>query len=88
MKNFQLTERHIQPLYVIREFEIAGEAVGNLSEEIKSKHKNIKWRDIKDFRNILIHEYFGVDLEIVWKVIDEDLPMLLGVVDNLLKNEK
>ncbi len=73
---------------VIREFEIIGEAVGNLSEEIKSKYKNIQWQDIKDFRNILIHEYFGVDLEIVWKVIDEDLPMLLGVVDNLLKNEK
>jgi len=73
---------------VIREFEIIGEAVGNLSEEIKSKHKNIQWQDIKDFRNILIHEYFGVDLEIVWRVINEDLPMLLGVVESFLKYEK
>ncbi len=65
---------------VIREFEIIGEAIGNLSEEYKNKHKNVPWQDIKDFRNILIHEYFGVDLEIVWKVIEEDLPVLTSVV--------
>lgn len=69
---------------VIREFEIIGEAIGNLSSEIKNKYKEIYWQDIKDFRNILTHEYFGVDLEIVWNVIKSDLPSLLEVVNKIL----
>lgn len=50
---------------VIREFEIIGEAVGKLPSYLKNKYPEIPWQDIKDFRNILTHEYFGVDLEIV-----------------------
>ena len=65
---------------VIREFEIIGEAVGNLSDRLKQRHPDIEWQDIKDFRNLLIHEYFGVDLEIVWKIIQDDLPSLLSAI--------
>ena len=43
-----------------------------MSEDITNKYSEIEWRDIKDFRNILIHEYFGVDFEIVWNAIKED----------------
>ena len=50
---------------VIREFEIIGEAVGKLSAALKDGYPEIPWQDIKDFRNLLAHEYFGVDLEIV-----------------------
>jgi uncharacterized protein with HEPN domain len=59
---------------VIREFEIIGEAVGKLSDSLKNEHAQINWQDIKDFRNLLIHEYFGIDFEIVWSVVIEDLP--------------
>ncbi len=70
----------------IREFEIIGEAVGNIiNEEIIKKHSKVSWRDIKDFRNILIHEYFGVDFEIVWNTIFEDLPQLKTTVFNILE---
>lgn len=62
---------------VIREFEIIGEAVGKLPDEIKQRHSDVEWQDIKDFRNMLIHEYFGVDLDIVWKIIQDDLPVLM-----------
>ena len=55
---------------VIREFEIIGEAVGKLTDELQREYPDVEWQDIKDFRNLLIHEYFGVDLEIVWKVIN------------------
>lgn len=65
---------------VIREFEIIGEAVGKLAPELKQAHPDVPWQDIKDFRNLLAHEYFGVDLEIVWNTIDNDLPMLMGAV--------
>jgi len=62
---------------VIREFEIIGEAVGKLPETIKQQRPEVEWQDIKDFRNLLLHEYFGVDLEIIWQVIQSDLPKLL-----------
>jgi uncharacterized protein with HEPN domain len=42
----------------------------------------VQWQDIKDFRNLLIHEYFGVDQEIVWKIIQDDLP---GLMDSVRK---
>jgi uncharacterized protein with HEPN domain len=70
----------------IREFEIIGEAVGSLSEDAKARFPEVQWQDIKDFRNILAHEYFGVDLEIVWKVVQEDLPELYEVVVKLLED--
>ena len=69
---------------VIREFEVIGEAVGKIPEELKQKHTDVEWQDIKDFRNLLIHEYFGIDLEIVWKIIQEDLPVLMKAIRNIL----
>jgi len=70
---------------VIREFEIIGEAIGKLPDELKQKRPDVEWQDIKDFRNLLIHEYFGVDMEIVWKVIQEDLPVLMNAVKEMLQ---
>ena len=69
---------------VIRELEVIGEAVGKLPDEIKQKRPEIEWQDIKDFRKLLIHEYFGVDSEIVWKVIHDDLPGLMNAVREIL----
>ncbi|MBT0651686.1 HepT-like ribonuclease domain-containing protein [Geomobilimonas luticola] len=73
---------------VIREFEIIGEAVGKLSATLKDRYPDIPWQDIKDFRNLLAHEYFGVDLEIVWNTIHNDLPMLLEAVQKIAKGIK
>ena len=68
---------------VVRELEIIGEAVGKLPDELKLSRSDVEWEDIKDFRNLLIHEYFGVDLEIVWKVIQDDLPVLIVAVKEI-----
>jgi uncharacterized protein with HEPN domain len=68
----------------IREFEVIGEAVGKLPEELKIQYPEVPWREIKDFRNLLIHEYFGVDLRIVWNTIHQDLPPLLKAASMLL----
>lgn len=68
----------------IREFEIIGEAVNHLSSQSIEKYPNVEWRDIIDFRNLLIHEYFGVDLEMVWNIIVDDLPGLRSAVEELL----
>jgi len=69
---------------VIREFAIIGEAVGKLPDGVKQNHPDIEWQDIKDFRNLLIHEYFGVDQEILWKAIHDDLPPLLSEVAGIM----
>jgi len=69
---------------VIREFEIIGEAVGRLPESFRERYPQVEWQDIKDFRNLLSHEYFGIDLEIVWKIIEDDLPSLIDTIEGSL----
>jgi len=58
---------------VIRRIEVIGEAVKNIPDEIKEKYSGVPWRRITGMRDILIHEYFGVDLELTWKVVKEDV---------------
>ena len=58
----------------IKQLEIIGEAANHLSEELRSTYIQVKWRQIIGLRNILIHEYFGVDFEVVWNVLQNDLP--------------
>lgn len=52
---------------VVRRFEIIGEAVKQIPEELKSQYKKIPWKEIAGTRNVLIHEYFGVNLERIWR---------------------
>lgn len=61
---------------VLRRLEIIGEAVKNIPPHIKSKWPEIPWREIAGMRDILIHQYFGVNLERTWKVVESDLPSL------------
>ena len=60
----------------VRELEIIGEASGKLSETFKTLHSEIDWRTIKDFRNVLAHEYFNINSEILWDIIQHKLDPL------------
>jgi len=62
---------------VIRQFEIVGEATKNLSDDFRMKHSTIPWKDLAGFRDKLIHQYFGVDMALVWRSVVEDVPVLL-----------
>lgn len=61
---------------VIRRIEIIGEAVKNIPDGIKGKYPEIPWKEIAGMRDILIHEYFGIDLELTWEVVTRDIPDL------------
>ena len=61
---------------VVRNFEIIGEAAKNVPSKMKSLHKEIPWKEMSGMRNKMIHEYFGIDLKIVWKTIEHSLPGL------------
>ena len=70
---------------VIRQLEIIGEAVKKLSFGLRKSHKNIPWQDIAGLRDKLIHEYFGVDLSLVWIITVRDLPKLKLVIEEMLR---
>ena len=69
---------------VVRNIEIIGEAAKNVPEEMKQLHKEIPWEKIAGMRNKMIHEYFGVDIEILWQTIKEDLPKLKQQVEAII----
>ena len=70
---------------VIRRIEIIGEAIKNIPNDIKENYSQIPWREITGMRDILIHQYFGVDLDLTWQVIDKDLPRLKGQISDISK---
>ena len=70
---------------VVRNLEVIGEAVRHLSTDQESLPASVPWTDIAGMRNILIHEYFGVDLSIIWQTVTHDLPALRGQLQQLFK---
>jgi len=70
---------------VVRNLEIIGEATKNVSDELRSNRPDIPWRRLAGMRDKLIHEYFGVNLTIVWEVVDQELPKLGAQVSEIMK---
>ena len=61
---------------IMRRLEIIGEAVKNLPDEIRENHPDIPWKKIAGLRDELIHHYFGIDIELIWNIVENDLPQL------------
>ena len=71
---------------VLRALEIIGEATKNVSKELKSEHPDVQWSDIARMRDRLIHQYFGVNLELVWATVKKSVPELEKQISEMLEN--
>jgi len=69
---------------VIRNFEIISEAAGLLPDDFKEKHHNVDWHRIRGFRNRIVHDYFGVDLTIVWKIVYDQIQNLITEMETMI----
>jgi len=68
---------------IIRNIEIIGEATKKISNEFSQSHQEIPWSEMAGMRNKLIHDYMDVDLDVVWKTIEVDLPLLKELISNI-----
>lgn len=81
--SFSKSKLHIDA--VVRELEIIGEASSNLSEKVRRENPALPFRDAIDMRNVLIHEYFGVNVRAVWETCQKDLAPMKETVKSLLE---
>lgn len=70
---------------VVRNFEIIGEASNRIDEVFKDSYPQIEWRRIRGFRNRIVHDYFGIDYEIVWEIIESYLDNLIIQLEEIIK---
>ncbi len=71
---------------VIRNFEIIGEAANRMPEEIRDNFNDVNWHRIRGFRNRIVHDYMGIDYEIVWEIIVNDLEELQQQIQHIIDN--
>ncbi len=72
---------------VVQRLTVIGEAAARLSKELRARHPEIDWRDIVGFRNVVVHEYFDIDWEIIWYTAIRDAPLLRHQVAQILREE-
>ena len=73
---------------VLRSLEVMGEAAKKIPDDVRRRHQEVPWKHIAGMRDKLIHEYFGVDLEIVWGVVQQELPPLRPYFDKVLHESR
>lgn len=73
---------------VIRNREIIGEATKNVSEKIRKRYPVIPWKEMYGLRNFVVHEYFGIDYENIWKIITGELPKNIEDLETIIEQEK
>jgi uncharacterized protein with HEPN domain len=70
--------------WMLLQLQIIGESARSMNAVTRDRHPEISWRDIIDFRNLLVHEYFRVDLKLIWQIIEQELPKLKAQVNSII----
>lgn len=78
-------EDELVQVWVVHHIQIIGEAAANLSEPLRERYSHIPWSDIVAMRNVLVHHYFGIDVQEVWNTVTRDLPRLREQVTAILE---
>ena len=86
MNKVELISNRMKRSAIIREIEIIGEAVKNLSVNLKNEHDEVQWKNIIGTRNKMTHHYFGVDIDNIWRVVTMDLPELKENIIKIIKD--
>ena len=73
-------------VWVLRHLQVIGEATRGLSDELRRQHPEVPWTKIIGMRNVIVHDYFGIELGIVWGVVERDLPPLRAAVEAMLSS--
>jgi uncharacterized protein with HEPN domain len=73
---------------VVRNLEVVGEAARFVPDEIRERFPGIPWQDVVGMRSILIHQYFGIDFDILWTTVRKDLPALASALKSILDSER
>jgi uncharacterized protein with HEPN domain len=79
-------EQELIQVWMVHHFQIIGEAANALSPERLSRYPRVPWRQIIGLRNMLVHEYFRIDRQAIWDIIESDLPPLKLTVEQMLEN--
>ena len=71
---------------IIRNLEIIGEAVVNISDDLKQNYPNVLWREMRGMRNVVTHQYFGVELGEIWSTVINDIPLLKEQIQQIIED--
>lgn len=77
-------QEELVQVWVVYHLQVIGEVAGAVSESLTSVHGEVPWAEIVAFRNVLVHEYFRINLELVWRIVERDLPDLKIKVEAIL----
>ncbi|MCM1982879.1 HepT-like ribonuclease domain-containing protein [Lyngbya confervoides] len=80
----EFMENELIQTWILFQFQVIGEAARSVSEATRAKYSEVPWQDIIDFRNLLVHEYFRVNLNVVWLIVERELPPLKAQVSEIL----
>lgn len=71
--------------WIIHHLQIVGEAARTISQNLKAQYPDISWRDAADLRNLVVHEYFRINIDIIWDIVENDIPLLKTQIKTILK---
>ena len=73
---------------VVRNLAVIGEAANHLPEDLIAKSPRIPWAEMRGIRNVVVHEYFGISIPIIWKTVQDDIPPLIPLLQDILDSQE